>query len=140
MTDSCRPTISPSDIEAALAQLLASTEPELQLRRDVGRDHHALPLLLDMGGCFALRPSGEMIVIAWEAPHDTRPLTNPRDCHYARAVGSKKYPEIAGLAPVRTSQSVTCSMCNGTGIIRPDLNGVIVCSCGGLGWLPETAA
>jgi hypothetical protein len=104
--------------------------------KGIARRHHALPLLLDMGGCVALRPNGELIQFLWDAPDQVAIEADPKMRHVARAVGSRRYSAISGLAPTRTSTSEVCLTCKGTGVVRPDLPN-IVCICGGLGWVPS---
>jgi hypothetical protein len=133
--EACTPSVVPAEVEAALMRFLADNEPDPTDVKRIARRHHALPLLLDMGGCIALRPSGELIGFLWDSPDELSVESNTQMCHVARAVGTRRYPEISGLAPVRTPQSRTCPACKGTGSIRPDLPNV-VCSCGGLGWVP----
>jgi len=97
----------------------------------------ALPLLLDMGGLYGLRPNGDVVSIAWDAEEDAKIETDPRIVDIALFAGSERYPELAPLLPVRTSTSPVCPHCGGTGVPRavaeyPALRN-IRCWFGGLG-------
>src|SRR4029079_11083635 len=68
--------------------------PELARRLDV------LPLTWDMGGCAALRPTGEIVSWAWEESKisiDTSSLGRNR----ALFQGAAKYPSILPFLPTR---------------------------------------
>ena len=136
----CTLHVDPSQVEAALETYLSSKEPNRSYTRRWAKHHHALPLIVDMGGCVALRPDGTLIDFAWDAEANASTLSAPRECHVARAIGSRKYPWLDGLAPVRSSGSVTCTGCGGTGNPLPgnplSIEGT-VCICGNTGWLPE---
>lgn len=97
-----------------------------------------LPLILDMGGCYALRPDGEVVTFAWDEPHDCKVEQDPRLRNMALFQGAKKYPELAPLVPPRQADAVDCSHCRGTGRFPtgdvPIDN--VICYCGGLGWIP----
>src|SRR5207245_720042 len=108
----------------------------------LARLHEVLPLWTDMGGCIALQPSGQLVFFAWDDPEKVQPVGaagahDRRMVHAARAVGSRRFPSIAGLAPVRDSGARVCPSCGGSGklVSVPDN---IVCECGGLGWVPSS--
>jgi hypothetical protein len=99
--------------------------------------YHVLPLYNDFMGCFALRPSGECVFVAWDAPEQAVPvqlgLPDFRVIHVARVRGALRYPDIPGIMPERPADARVCPSCHGTGqAIRPEF----VCECGGLGWVP----
>ena len=130
--------VVPAEVEVALSRFLSEFDPDPLDVKGIARRHHALPLLLDMGGCVALRPNGELIQFLWDSPDQVAIEADPKMGHVARAVGSRRYSAISGLAPIRTSTSEVCPTCKGTGVVRPDLPS-IVCICGGLGWVPSVA-
>jgi len=130
--------VVPAEVEMALSRFLSEFDPDPLDVKGIARRHHALPLLLDTGGCVALRPNGELIQFLWDTPDQVTIEADPKMRHVARAVGSRRYSAISGLAPTRTSTSEVCVICKGTGVIRADLPN-IVCSCGGLGWVPSAA-
>jgi hypothetical protein len=107
-------TVDPEQVEEALAAYLARNEPEhhAELRRWAAF-HHALPVIVDMGGCIALRPDGIFVSFAWDRETELDPSLSPYDVHVARGVASRKFPTIAGLAPQRTRTSETCPYCRG---------------------------
>ena len=126
-------------IETRLNEYLRSTEPDkLDLRR-VAAELHALPLMLDMGGCLAIRPYGEIVSFAWDEEQNYVVERDRRLCNIALFQGSEKYPELLHLITPRTLLDKDCPHCDGTGIhpINATLRmGNILCYCGGLGWIP----
>lgn len=84
--------------------------------RASARELNVLPLMLDMGGCFAIRSDGEVISFLWENDRDIRQENDARIRNIALFQGSKKYPELRALIPPRPPEATTCSQCNGTGI------------------------
>ena len=116
--------------------LSAGTDPDITRS---ARFHNALPLWLDTGGCVALRPNGELISWAWDEPEkllelDVAGERDRRMVHVARAQGAQRYPQIAGLAPVRDEHSQVCPSCHGSGKM-PNVPDGFVCECGGVGWI-----
>jgi uncharacterized protein (TIGR02996 family) len=102
--------------------------------RQFAAEQKALPLMTDMGGCFALRLDGEIISFAWDEPGSPGV---ERDTRVRQAVlfqGARKYPELRLLLPPRPAGSRECPRCQGAG--APPGFPSLVCYCGGLGWLP----
>jgi hypothetical protein len=99
----------------------------------------ALPLYLDVGGVFAVKPTGEIVVISSDEPHTLRIEDDPRICNIVFFQGSKKYPELSELVLSKPINAQLCPYCKGTGIAPtpPGVSGdQFVCYCGGLGWIP----
>src|SRR5687767_3623734 len=99
----------------------------------------ALPVLADMGGLYALRPSGEVVSIDWDARTEIAVEDDPHVIDIALASGSRRYPELRTLLPPRPPGTPDCPDCNGTGIPtqfanHPVLSKGIACWCGGLGF------
>jgi hypothetical protein len=127
-------------IETRIKEFLNSTEPDQLDLRHIAAKLNVLPLLLDMGGCFAIRPEGEIISFAWEEEEDFRVEKDQRIQNTSLYQGSKKYPELTELIPLRSSEDKECPHCKGTGTlaINAELRVEnILCYCGGLGWLPK---
>jgi len=102
--------------------------------------HHALPLWTDWVGCIALRPTGLLVFFAWDEPEKVEPVGAAGDydrrmVHAARAEGSRRFPNIVGLAPVRDAAARLCPSCGGSGRLA-SVPESVVCECGGLGWVP----
>jgi hypothetical protein len=99
----------------------------------------ALPLTLDMGGAYAIRANGDLIQLSWDGPGGAEPLDDPRLINAALYQGSLKHPQLACLVPSRPLDARDCPDCDGKGRLsisaKPGLENVI-CSCGGMGWLP----
>jgi hypothetical protein len=103
----------------------------------------ALPVLMDMGGCIAIRPDGELIGFLWDEPEQARPERDPHFRFLALYEASQRYPELMELAPSRTAEDRDCEACGGTGEVSlpEELRGKITnirCYCGGAGWLPRS--
>src|SRR5262249_17155459 len=134
-----------SELAAFVADLepfLVDLEPPLDLRALAG-ELRLLPVMLDSGGCFALRPDGHVLSLLWDEPHELRIEQDERVRNIALYQGSLKYPGLSHLVPTRPSGAIPCPACDGTGRVRGLPNGLaekIVCSCGGLGWLPKREA
>lgn len=99
----------------------------------------AIPLLLDAGGFFALRPDGTVVEVGWERPEVAAPVSSARLRDVALRAAVKRYPELAQLLPSRESDSVPCPQCGGSGTHPMALAAGIdnlVCWCGGFGWIP----
>lgn len=128
-------------IEAEIERCLVDPNPPLiGLRTFVAR-YRILPLLVDWNGFFGIQANGDILCVQ----HDDKPeneedvelITEDRLRRVALAQGAKKYAWLAELMPPRPGDAVDCSGCGGTGQIQvPGISpGVIVCYCGGLGWL-----
>ncbi len=126
-------------IEARLKEFLGSTDSVKLNLLSAAAELNALPLMLDMGGCFAIRMDGEIVSFAWDEEQDHVVERDRRLCNIALFEGSKKYPELLQLMTPRNSSDKDCPYCNGTGIapmseaLKMDN---IRCYCGGLGWIP----
>jgi len=126
-------------------EVTRALEDYLQSDRDTpdiigqARMHRALPLMMDWGGCVALRPTGELVSWAWDDPAQVSPVGDAgehdrRIVHAARARGAGRFPQITGLAPVRDENARRCPTCKGTGKLE-GMPENIICACGGLGWI-----
>jgi len=125
-------------IENLIGQFLADSSPDPNGLRQVTSRSHVLPLLLDMGGCFAVHPNGQMISFCWDTPDELRVEADPRIRNMAIYAGSEKYPALREFVPTRPTDAVQCPYCQGKG--KPPESGLIDnlrCYCGGLGWLPH---
>lgn len=135
-------------IAAALAEFIAAPEPyiiggdpALDLRV-LAAELRLLPALLDSGGCFGLHPSGEVMSFPWDEPRVLRSEPEARVRNIVVYRASLKYPSLAALVPHRPANAVTCPSCGGSGRcldLPVRLAEYVVCSCGGLGWLAESA-
>jgi hypothetical protein len=127
-------------IERRLNEFINSTEPDKLGLRAIAAELNALPLLLDMGGCYAIRPDGEVISFAWDDEKDYQVEQDRRTKNIALFEGGQKYPELKELIPARTLEDQDCPHCNGTGTLPINAElGVrnLLCYCGGLGWIPR---
>lgn len=112
-------------------------KPPLDLR-SIAMKHHVLPVVLDMGGCYAIKSNGTVVSFTWDRPDDIRQEVEPRIQRMVLFHASVKYVALGILAPSRPIHAVDCIACEGTGSLRtvsPDIAKTVVCSCGGLGWV-----
>ena len=144
-----------SDLSKLIRKLIKDyvAKPALDpndLRR-LAAEKKVLPLFVDMGGVFAINPSGDIIsfpfslnasgdIVAFPFNEIDQPGVefDPRIRNVALFQGSKKYPELRDLI-VKPDDARVCSSCGGSGIdpYAAKLNtDAIVCYCGGLGWVP----
>ena len=133
----------PRDVlEAELARYLMSGPKEPPAAYAGAEHHRVLPLFNDFMGCWALDMDGRLVFFAWEEPEELEPVSeHPVDAvgaNAALALGSVRFPALAAIRPVRPTDAVPCATCDGTGRLV-GLPENVVCSCGGLGWLPPSS-
>jgi len=102
---------------------------------------NALPLYDDWSACMALRLDGEIVWLEYEAPHESRLVEDEVTRNVGLFQASVQDPELRFLAPARPPDAVACPGCGGSGQCRlprgsEHLADRVVCTCGGLGWLP----
>lgn len=145
MSRSLRPETTPEQqamIEAKIAKYVEAGA--YQWARRACSEAHALPLYLDWTGCLAIRPDGEVIWIEDES-YEVREVEDERVRNLALFQGSRRDPDLRCLVPSRPPDATDCPDCHGTGKLpfpagKEDLAEVVVCSCGGLGWVPASPA
>jgi len=126
------------DLMARLPSLSATMPaglPELSQRLGV------LPLTWDMGGCRAIRPTGEIVSWPWDQEDKLSIESTQLERNRAMFQGAVKYPALQAFLPTRPSDAETCGHCGGTGKVSgfPEAYaGQFVCFCGGAGWLPAS--
>lgn len=126
-----------------LEEFIKGSTPALDDLRETAARLEVLPLMLDAGGCFALRSNGQVISFLWDDATVVRVENDMRIRNVALFQGSKKYPELVTLIPPKPTNAIECIGCDGTGIEKTAAKlGLdnIVCYCGGLGWIPQEAA
>lgn len=116
----------------------ADAEKTINLR-EIAAKLKVLPLYLDWSGAFGIRPNGDFFSFIYNKPYGIKKDYNQREINGVLFQGLKNYPELKELMPVRTSESIECNSCQGTGIapLAEQLSiSNLICYCGGLGWLP----
>ena len=98
------------------------------------------PIMADMGGWVALTASGDVVSGVHDSIEPPERVTDQRMRNAALEAASRRYSDLAGLAPRRGPRDRDCPHCGGTGRVvlsdgREAPQGVS-CYCGGLGWLP----
>ena len=101
--------------------------------------NNVLPLLVDWTGFYGLRPDAAILMVDTEDGHDAVEEHEARVLQIALFQGVRKYAQLELLLPRRPETARACPHCEGTGRVEmpgigPD---VLVCYCGGAGWLPE---
>lgn len=131
--------IIPRAIATALAKYRhAPPSPWSHATRDFAAAHDVLLFVVDMGGIAGMRADGELVEVAWD-DQAAKPITSPRWHDLVLLAGAKHYVELEPLLPKRTPQDRDCSSCGGTGTALLDARPLdnVVCSCGGLGFIPS---
>lgn len=126
-----------------LEEFINSSTPAPDDIRETATQLEVLPLMLDMGGCYALRSNGQVVSFLWDDLKEVRVEDDLRIRNIALFQGSKKYPELKALIPPKPGNALECHVCGGTGVVPISAQlGLdnLVCYCGGLGWLPQEAA
>ncbi|WP_165227052.1 hypothetical protein [Aquisphaera insulae] len=141
------PTGDNPEVVTALAEFIADpkpypigSDPALDLR-SIAAELRLLPVWLDMGGCYGIRPCGAVASFAWDEEHEARTETDERIRNMVYHRAGLKFPALAVLSPRRPADAIVCESCGGTGRclgLSADLAARIVCYCGGLGWLPPS--
>ena len=90
------------EIKTRFQEFINSTDTDQHGLRPIAAKLNALPLFLDMGGCYAIRPDGEIIVFGWEDEKNFQIEYNPRLRNIALNQGSKKYPKLKELISTRS--------------------------------------
>ena len=123
-------------LEKLLAECLDSAHPA---DADVSRRHQVVPLMGDFMGWWVLTMSGDVAFVPHDEPTKLELVgdhpVHAIGIHVALAQGSRRYPALASIRPVRAADAIPCKSCDGTGRI-PGMPENITCACGGMGWLP----
>ena len=126
-------------IQNAIGRYTIATSNEPEYLKWYATRYNLLPIYPDWTHCYGLRSDGIVFLFSTEDEEMTiHEETDERLRNMALYLGAKKYPELKLLVPVRPATAIDCPACEGLGKI--DIPGVgpdvIVCYCGGLGWLP----
>src|SRR5438105_14599563 len=90
----------PETIELLLECYLGESLPDPLGLRQIASRLHALPVFLDIGDCFAIRPGGEIISVSWDTPGEIRVEEAPRLRNLALYQGSKKHADSESSSPL----------------------------------------
>jgi hypothetical protein len=126
-------------IEQRIKQLVENPAADPVYQRHLAVRHSVLPLWGDLDCTWALNRDGEIIAFPDGISLDMHIEDDPLRRNTALVQGSKLYPEIAALIPARPSDAQTCPDCNGSGMNPVTSNpkyAMVICLCGGTGWLP----
>lgn len=102
----------------------------------VARKYSALPLAEGWFAWALLTDQGEVL----EAVEDgvASPASEPLRTMFLVA-GSERYPELVVLLPVKTTTSIDCVKCEGTGRMKHGSGKVRCHECRSLGWVDRTS-
>lgn len=120
-------------------QWLVTASPQ-DIHRPYVETQNVLPLASDMGGLYGVTTSGGFLEFQWDGDERGRVVTDERAAHSTWFQAAKKNPELAVFLPDRPPLAQACELCGGTGTpadLPEQLADVIVCYCGGAGWLPR---
>jgi hypothetical protein len=132
--------VLPAHIIDRIRSVLATTDTKgLHMDHEAAR-HGGIALLGTIGATWLLRPDGTF----WDVDDDFgRPIGPlPENLHVPALVsGTRRYPWLAELLPVRPHGATTCPTCRGLGEMRfasarPTDAGVLCPDCRALGWRP----
>ena len=132
-------SILKSRIEQRIKELVENPAADPIYQRHFAIRHGVLPLWGDFDCAWALNPDGEIIAFPDDSSLDVHIEDDTLRRNTALVQGSKLYPELATLIPVRPSDARTCPDCNGSGVnpVTSDPKyAMVICLCGGTGWLP----
>lgn len=125
-----------SDLAAAIdrriVEFLESVDPRDGWLKPVVRRWTFLPLYRGWVSMLGIRPGGT--IVRWDSEDDPDNIHVESGSYWLRFAivqGTKTYPELVGLQPVRPPDAVMCEFCRGTGEF-PGLK--VICQCGGSGW------
>ena len=109
-----------------------------ELAQRYARDSQTLLLARDWEADLVLTRSGQVLVIDTERSAPTVPATE-RESRVALYRSIAAYPELLTLLPQRPVEGITCSGCDGAGVLeltftKPALRNLL-CYCAGAGWV-----
>lgn len=103
------------------------------------RKHCILPLVIGWVETIGITTDGR--ICRFSADGELRDYEGLRDVDdramliHALLVASRVVPQLESLRPIRPQDAVNCAACDGRGwyASHPE----VICSCGGVGWLPR---
>ncbi|MEJ7848060.1 MAG: hypothetical protein WKF92_08240 [Pyrinomonadaceae bacterium] len=108
--------------------------------QNIAAKHDLLPLVFAWDP-ICIVPDGTVISMIWDNLDDRKVETDLRLVNMALFQGTRKYPQLENLRPIRSENDIECQYCGGTGVdpIAREINQTenIICYCGGLGWIPK---
>jgi hypothetical protein len=128
-----------TQIEQRIKQLVENPAADPIYMRHLAIRHGVLPLFGDLACTWALNPEGEIISFPDDFNSEIHTESDVVSRNTALVQGAKLYPELAALIPARPPDAQTCPDCNGSSINPVTSNpeyAMVVCLCGGTGWLP----
>ena len=105
------------------------------------KKHRILPLLVGWTETVGILASGEIRKFSADGSHseyeELRPVEEPVLLLGALVQGARDYPDLKALVPEKQSSATECTVCGGSGVIENHPK--LICECGGVGWVEESA-
>lgn len=133
--------VTPS-LSAEIQRLIAGLvddEGEPEYIRIIATRTNALPLYRGWTEVVLLAPDGRVVVYDHELLD--APIERALDHAYLMAAlveGSRAFPLLASLVPVRPADALECDACGGSGKLPEPISSRVICKCGGIGWFPPS--
>ena len=125
----------PPPILAKLREAIADLDDALDWGR-LGRQHDAIPLVLNIGSMVFLRSDGTFLVYESYPLPERLIRETPEMDSLALVWGIERYPWLFALLPSRPVDARKCPACSGTGRLDSSSSSYIYClSCDALGWV-----
>ena len=105
----------------------------------------ALPLYFEWTAFMALRRDGQIVWVPYDdEPGEVEIVREERLRNLGLFKGTRLHRQLYFLFPRRPPRAIDCPDCRGTGkVIAPGMSqklaDKLICSCGGIGWLPHGA-
>lgn len=105
---------------------------------DVATTLGVVPVFHDWSAFGGIRLDGTIVWVEYEPPYAVTPIEDPVHRNMILFVAARRYPMLAGLAPIRPAGAGDCPSCGGTGVFHYQGEPIemVNCFCGGVGWLP----
>ncbi|MHC5540734.1 hypothetical protein ACYOEI_21145 [Singulisphaera rosea] len=133
--------VQAAEVEARIREVLEdSTSVHACFHEAIAREN-VLPLLFGWDGFMAMTPGGRVVWVSDEEPEVVTAIQDERLRNIGRFRGARLHPGLSFLLPARPTDAVPCPDCQGTGRVKLPKSlerheSLMVCYCGGLGWLP----
>jgi hypothetical protein len=143
--DRSRVTLTTDQLSAVASRIAAfelNCPPDRRWLRPYVRDHRIFPLVIGWVETVGIAADGR--ICKFSADGEQRDYEGRREIDdrvmliHALLVASRVVPQLESLRPIRPQDAVTCAACDGRGgyASHPE----VICSCGGVGWVPGDAS
>jgi hypothetical protein len=130
-------------VETRIEEFISdSTSIYAHVRGAIARKN-VLPLFFDWTAFMALTQGGQVVWVPYdEEPGEIETVRDERLRNIGLFRGTELHPELHFLLPVKPSDAIECHHCRGMGPLafpqgHEHISEVVICYCGGIGWLPR---